>query len=215
MQHQPLDDLELEELENFLDSDSVHEDCQNFVMAHGFLTALSISTEAPAASQWLPIVFEETPNFTSDKEQKHIENLFTRLFGDIQKELESEDDFLVPCEIEVSSNPDELSELEEWASGFMEGVFFTERHWFETDKEEEIAELLLPFMVASGLFEDEEVQQIRESEKLTQSCIDQIPQLVTDLFLALRTEPEKKAYKPKPQSKAKGKGGNNKGGKKR
>ncbi|MCO4786526.1 YecA/YgfB family protein [Marinomonas atlantica] len=215
MQHQPLDDLEFEELENFLDSDSVHEDCQNFVMAHGFLTALSISTEAPAASQWLPIVFEETPNFTSDKEQKHIENLFTRLFGDIQKELESEDDFLVPCEIEVSSNPDELSELEEWASGFMEGVFFTERHWFETDKEEEIAELLLPFMVASGLFEDEEVQQIRESEKLTQSCIDQIPQLVTDLFLALRTEPEKKAYKPKPQSKAKGKGGNNKGGKKR
>ncbi|WP_425641037.1 YecA family protein [Marinomonas gallaica] len=215
MQHQPLDDLELEELENFLDSDSVHEDCQNFVMAHGFLTALSISTEAPAASQWLPIVFEETPNFTSDKEQKHIENLFTRLFGDIQKELESEDDFLVPCEIEVSSNPNELSELEEWASGFMEGVFFTERHWFETDKEEEIAELLLPFMVASGLFEDEEVQQIRESEKLTQSCIDQIPQLVTDLFLALRTEPEKKAYKPKPQSKAKGKGGNNKGGKKR
>lgn len=213
MQHQPLDDLELEELENFLDSDAVHEDCQNFVMAHGFLTALAISTEAPAASHWLPVVFEETPNFTSDKEQKHIENILTRLFADIQKELESEDDFLVPCEIAVSSDPNELSELEEWASGFMEGVFFTERHWFETDKEEEIAELLLPFMVASGLFEDEEVQQIRESEKLTQSCIDQIPQLVTDLFLALRTEPEKKPFKPKPQSKSKGKGG--KGSKKR
>ena len=63
MQHQPLDDLELEELENFLDSDAVHEDCQNFVMAHGFLTALAISPEAPAPSQWLPVVFEETPDF--------------------------------------------------------------------------------------------------------------------------------------------------------
>lgn len=219
MQHQPLDDLELEELENFLDSDAVHEDCQNFVMAHGFLTALAISPEAPAPSQWLPVVFEETPEFTSEKEQKHIENLLIRLFADLQKELESEDDFLVPCDIEVSQNPDELSELEEWASGFMEGVFFTERYWFETEKEEEVAECLLPFMVASGLFEDEEVQQIRESEKLTQSCIDQIPQLVTDLFLVLRTEPEKKAFKPKPQSKGKGngKGGKsgNKGAKKR
>ncbi len=196
MHHQPLDDLELEELENFLDSDAVHEDCQNFVMAHGFLTALAISPEAPAPSQWLPIVFEETPEFTSEKEQKHIENLLVRLFSDLQKELESEDDYLVPCDIEVSHNPDELSELEEWASGFMEGVFFTERFWFESEKEEEVAECLLPFMVASGLFEDEEVQQIRESEKLTQSCIAQIPQLITDLFLILRTEPEKKT-KPK------------------
>ncbi|RDL45822.1 YecA family protein [Marinomonas piezotolerans] len=210
MQHQPLDDLELEELENFLDSDAVHEDCQNFVMAHGFLTALSICPNTPQPSRWLPVVFEESPNFTSEKEQNHIENLLKRLLSDIQKELESEDDFLVPCEIEMSDNPEELSELQEWASGFMEGVFFTERSWFETEKEETVAELLLPFMVASDLFEDEEVQQIRESEKLTQSCISQIPQLVTDLFLVLRTEPEKK---PKPQQNRNKKAGkNNKSG---
>lgn len=208
MQHQPLDDLELEELENFLDSDAVHEDCQNFVMAHGFLTALAICPNSPQPSRWLPIVFEETPDFTSETEQKHIENLLIRLLGDIQKELESEEDFLVPCEIVVSSDPNELSELEEWSSGFMEGVFFTERSWFETEKEAEIAELLLPFMVASGLFEDEEVQQIRDSEKLTQSCIEQIPQLVTDMFLVLRTEPEKKPNKPKPKGPQNKKGGN-------
>ncbi|MBM6549919.1 YecA family protein [Marinomonas ostreistagni] len=215
MQHQPLDDLELEELENFLDSDAVHEDCQNFVMAHGFLTALAICPNSPQPSHWLPIVFEETPDFTSESEQKHIENLLIRLLSDIQKELESEEDFLVPCEIEVSSDPNELSELEEWSSGFMEGVFFTERSWFESEKEAEIAELLLPFMVASGLFEDEEVQQIRESEKLTQSCIEQIPQLVTDLFLVLRTEPEKKPNKPKAKGPQGKKGGGNKSNKKR
>lgn len=209
MQHQPLDDLELEELENFLDSDAVHEDCQNFVMAHGFLTALAICPNSPAPSRWLPIVFEEAPDFTSDKEQNHIENLLARLLSDIQKELESEEEFLVPCEIEVSADPNELSELEEWASGFMEGVFFTERSWFESEKEEAIAELLLPFMVASGLFEDEEVQQIRENDKLTQSCIEQIPQLVTDLFLVLRTEPEKKPKPSRPNQarKSSGKGG--------
>ena len=94
----------------------------------------------------------------------------------------------------LSDNPEELSELQEWASGFMEGVFLTERHWFENDKEDVVAELLLPFMVASDLFQDEEVNQIKSNAQLTKSCIEQIPEVVTDLYLTLRTEPEKKPF---------------------
>lgn len=196
MSHQPLDDFELETLENFLDSELVHEECQNFVMAHGFLTALSICPAEHLPKEWLDIVFEQTPQFTDKKQESKIIGLLERLLLDIQKELESEDGYVVPCELELSSNPDELSELQEWASGFMEGVFLTERHWFETEKEDAVAELLLPFMVASDLFEDEEVSQIKSNQKLTQSCIEQIPEVVTDLYLALRTEPEKKQNKP-------------------
>lgn len=196
MSHQPLDDFELETLENFLDSELVHEECQNFVMAHGFLTALSICPAEHLPKEWLDIIFEQTPQFTDKKQESKIIGLLERLLADIQKELESEDGYIVPCELELSSNPDELSELQEWASGFMEGVFLTERHWFETEKEEAVAELLLPFMVASDLFEDEEVSQIKSNQKLTQSCIEQIPEVVTDLYLALRTEPEKKQHKP-------------------
>jgi uncharacterized protein len=95
----------------------------------------------------------------------------------------------------------------------MEGVFMTEQYWFESEKEEVVAELLLPIMVASDLFDDEEVVQIRESEKLTNSCIAQIPEVVTDLFLVLRTEPEKRPF-PKAQPKAKGNNNKKKGGKK-
>ncbi|ADZ91406.1 UPF0149 family protein [Marinomonas mediterranea] len=192
MAHQPLDDLELDELETFLESPSVHEECQTFVMAHGFLTALAICPFSLPTEKWLPIVFEEEPNFKGAKEKERIEKLVIRLFGDIQKELESEEDFLVPCELEVSQDEEEFSELQDWACGFMEGVFLTERHWFESEKEEDVAELLIPFMVASGLFDDEEVTKIRSNPQLTQSCIDKIPDVVTDLFLALRTEVEKK-----------------------
>lgn len=200
MTHQPLDDLELETLENFLESDQVHEECQNFVMAHGFLTALAICPASLKEGTWLPIIFEETPQFQNEKEEKQITQYLSRLYLDIQKELESEDGFLVPCELEMGTTPDELSELQEWASGFMEGVFMTESHWFESEKEELVAELLLPIMVASDLFDDEEVSQIRTSEKLTSSCIAQIPEVVTDLFLVLRTEPEKR---PTPKSPSK------------
>lgn len=206
MSHQPLDDLELETLEDFLESDLVHEECQNFVMAHGFLTALNVCPAEHLPHNWLEIVFEETPNFNDKKHETSIINLIQRLSQDIQKELESEDEFVVPCELSISDTPDELSELQEWASGFMEGVFLTERYWFESDREDVIAELLLPFMVASDLFEDEDVSQIKSNQKLTQSCIEQIPEVVTDLYLTLRTEPEKKHNKGTPAKK----GGNNK-----
>ncbi|MEO9656337.1 YecA/YgfB family protein [Marinomonas sp.] len=194
MAHQPLDDLELDTLENFLDSDQVHEECQNFVMAHGFLTALAICPSDIPEEAWLPVVFEDTPTFSSEKEEKQILQLLSRLFADIQKELESEEGFMFPCDIEMGTSDDELSELQEWATGFMEGVFMTEKDWFESEKEEVVAELLLPVMVASDLFDDEEVKQIRSSEKLTNSCIAQIPEVVTDLFLVLRTEPEKRPF---------------------
>ncbi|WP_191603249.1 UPF0149 family protein [Marinomonas algicola] len=192
MIHQTLDDLELETLELFLDSDAVHEECHNFITAHGFLTALAICPSNTPENVWIPIVFEETPSFSSDKEEKSIINYLTRLKADIAIELESEEDFLVPCDLSMSESEEELTELQEWASGFMEGVFLTESDWFSSEKEEQIAELLLPMMVASDLFDDEEIIEIRKSEKLTQSCIDQIPEVITDLFLLLRTEPEKK-----------------------
>lgn len=198
MTHQPLDDLELETLESFLESDQVHEECQNFVMVHGFLTALSICPVNISEEEWLPVIFEDTPQFDNEKQKKQILLYLSRLFFDIQKEQESEDGFLVPCTLEMGSSPEELSELQEWTTGFMEGVFMTESYWFEPEKEEMVAELLLPIMVASDLFDDEEVTQIRASEKLTNSCIAQIPEVVTDLFLVMRTEPEKRSF---PQSK--------------
>jgi len=195
MAHQPLDDLELETLEDFLESDQVHPECHNFITAHGFLTALSICPVALDDAEWLAIVFEETPAFKDKTQEEKITKLLIRFKRDIEQELESEEDFLVPCEIEMSEDPELLSELQEWASGFMEGVFLTETHWFESEKEDIIAELLLPIMVASDLFDDEEVLQIRNNSKLTQSCIEQIPDVVTDLFLVLRTEVEKKTPK--------------------
>lgn len=211
MAHQPLDDLELETLESFLESDQVHEECQNFVMAHGFLTALSICPAQIAEEQWLPVIFEESPQFDNNKQEKQILQYLSRLYVDIQKELESEDGFMVPCELEMAESPEELSELQEWATGFMEGVFMTESHWFDSEKEEVVAELLLPIMVASDLFDDEEVVEIRASEKLTQSCIAQIPEVVTDLFLVLRTEPEKRPF---PKAQPKKQANRNKNGKK-
>ena len=211
MAHQPLDDLELETLENFLESDQVHEECQNFVMAHGFLTALSICPVSIPEEKWLPFIFEDTPQFDNEKQEKQILQYLSRLFLDIQKEQESEEGFLIPCELEMGTSPEELSELQEWATGFMEGVFMTEANWFESEKEEVVAELLLPIMVASDLFDDEEVVQIRSSEKLTNSCIAQIPEVVTDLFLVMRTEPEKRPFpKASPKSKHQGNKSKNK-----
>ncbi len=209
MAYQPLDDLELNTIEAFLESNRVHKECHNFIMAHGFLTALAICPSHSPKAQWLSFIFEETPSFTNKKEAEQITQLLSRLFLDIRKALESEDRFLIPCELEISTNSEELSELQEWASGFMESVFMKERFWFETERKEVIAELLLPIMVASDLFDNEEIVQIRENQKTTQSCINRIPDIITDLFLFLQTESAKHANNTQPGKQNKKKKTNN------
>ena len=72
----------------------------------------------------------------------------------------------------------------------MEGVFTQEEAWFSPKTEQDVAEMLLPVMVASELFEEEEITAIRDDEKLCAEMCAQIPELLIDLYLYFHA-PEK------------------------
>ena len=55
-------------------------------------------------------------------------------------------------------------------------------HWLKAG-EEETADLLVPMLTLSGLFEDEDFQNVRNSEKLSRQMADAIPDSLTDLYL--------------------------------
>ena len=75
----------------------------------------------------------------------------------------------------------------------MEGVFLREAAWFE-NAEEEVSELLLPIMVVSGLFDDQpEFSDIAADAKLVDDMVEQIPELLTALFLLCNAPDEKPA----------------------
>jgi len=75
--------------------------------------------------------------------------------------------------------------------GFMEGVFLREEVWFE-NAEDEVSELLLPIMVASGLFDEQpDFAEIARDDELVDSMVAQIPVVLTALFLLCQAPDEK------------------------
>ncbi|AYG46103.1 YecA family protein [Pseudomonas sp. Leaf58] len=183
---------QLTRLQAFLDADELHEEALDYVAAHGYLTALSINAEEVPEREWIDALFAEEPHYTSDAQRIEIEATLVALKAHIARQLASEEEFDLPCELDLTEEPDD-SDLRGWCIGFMEGVFLREEAWFDRD-EEEVSEMLLPIMVGSGLFDEQpEFADIASNANLQDDMIVQIPEALTALFLLLHAPDEKPA----------------------
>jgi uncharacterized protein len=183
---------QLARLQAFLDADELHDEALDYVATHGYLTALSICPEEVPEREWIDALFAEPPHYRSDAEREEIETSLRQLKAHIGRQLASDDEPELPCELDLGDEPDD-SDLRGWCIGFMEGVFLREAIWFE-NAEDEVSELLLPIMVGSGLFEEQpEFADIASDQDLVDSMIEQIPELLTALFLLFNAPEEKPA----------------------
>lgn len=181
---------QLQRLQAFLDADDLHDEALDYMAACGYLTALAISPEPVADEEMLAELFAETPNYESDEQQQAITSTLLELKSRIARELASDEDLELPCELTLGEEPD-YSDLRSWCIGFMEGVFLREEAWF-SDDEELVSELLLPVMVASGLFADQpEFAEIDQDEDMVEDMAEHIPQVLTQLFLLFHAPEEK------------------------
>ncbi|MDE3739728.1 MULTISPECIES: YecA family protein [Pseudomonas] len=188
---------QLSRLQAFLDADDLHEEALDYVATHGYLTALSICPDQVPEREWIDALFAEPPHYRSDAEREEIETTLLALKAHIARQLASDEDPELPCDLDLGSDPDD-SDLRGWCIGFMEGVFLREEAWFE-NAEEEVSELLLPIMVGSGLFDEQpEFADIAKDRNLVDEMIEQIPELLTALFL-LCNAPEEKPALLKPR----------------
>lgn len=181
---------ELDQLENFLDSEAVAETALDLVGAHGLLCALNIAPKKVDESTYMTLIFDEQPNWISAEQQAEIENLLKKLNATIANDLYSDQEIYLPCDLSLETDDDdEIPEITLWAEAFMEGVFSNEDAWFRDD-EESVAGLLLPIMVASDLFDEGEVKDIRKDRALSEEMCEQIPEILIDLYLQFNS-PEK------------------------
>ena len=188
----------LSRLQAFLDADDLHEEALDYVATHGYLTALAICPDQVPEREWIDALFAEPPHYRSNAEKADIEDALAQLKAHIGRQLASDEDMELPCDLDLGDEPDD-SDLRGWCIGFMEGVFLREGVWFE-DAEDEVSELLLPIMVGSGLFDEQpEFDEIARDRDLVDSMVDQIPELLTALFLLCQAPEEKPALlKPRP-----------------
>lgn len=182
---------ELDLLEDFLFSSAVSDEALDLIGAHGLLCALNISPVEVAEAQWLELLFDGAPAWASAQQQEQILGLLRKLRQTIAQDLYSDQEILLPCELslETEDGDEELAEITLWAQAFMEGMFLHEEKWFAEDPET-VAGLLLPIMVASELFDDPEIIEIRKDRALSEEMCVQIPEVLIDLYLHFHA-PEK------------------------
>ena len=183
---------QLTRLQAFLDADELHDEALDYVAAHGYLTALSISSDIVPDREWIDALFAEEPHYADAAQRDDSDAPVRALTPHCGRHRAAQADFALPCDLDLGEEPDD-SDLRGWCIGFMEGVFLREAAWFET-AEEEVSEMLLPIMVGSGLFDDQpEFSDIAADANLMDDMIVQIPEALTALYLLCNAPDEKPA----------------------
>lgn len=196
-----LDDDTMDELFEFLDSEHVDPDALTLFGAHGFLVALAISPQPIASQVWIAELFNGEPEFANDEQREQVLNALEQLHQRARAVFEGGDAPELPFDLEVLPGVALLdTPVGEWCAGFMSAVFMHEDAWFEAH-EEDAAQLLLPFMALSELFEeeDEDLAALARSPQDATRLARQLPELALDLYLLYRVPKEK----PKPPSRPK------------
>ena len=208
-----LDDDAMDELFEFLDSDRVDSEALTLFGAHGFLMALAIAPAPTPAQVWVAEIFNGEPHFENSEQHDrllaHLEALLTNA-ADV---LESGHIPELPFDLDIEAGESPIdTPVGEWCAGFMTGVFMQDDAWF-SEQEEQAAQLLLPFMALSELFEeeDEDLAAMASSHEQANHLARQLPELTLDLYLLYRVPAEKpKAHGPKKGAAQQKKGGQKK-----
>lgn len=149
------------------------EDALTWVEAHGLLCALACGP-TPAAG-WQTLVIEEHP--VPDIVAAALETLRQRLHA----QLGLGESLQLPCRLDPYEES-EGRDLASWCAGFVTGVMGDEDAWHQVG-EARLVEMLLPFLLISGLDEDSELDTLWQDTRLVRQMALGIPELIEELFL--------------------------------
>ena len=192
-----LTEQDLDTLFDLLESDQLPDDVLDFHETHGLLTATVVSPTPLADEDWLALVFgeEDTP-FNTQQDAELCVQLLKRLKIQIADELYSDQQVALPFDLApgldlIPKSDQDQSDLSAWCCGFLELVFSQQDQWFAN--EEAASTLLFPIELGSGLFaQEDEIKSILKKSKLAGDVIQQIPEVLVDLYLLFHAPEDKK-----------------------
>jgi uncharacterized protein len=137
----PLNDEELEELDQFLLYDVDNDEGMTLDTLDGYLHAIAIGPQTVMPSQWLPKVWGEDsammPPMDSIDQLNHIMGLVMRHYNSIIHGFEQSPPEVFPCWDTQQYDMGEFEDAEMWAYGFTEGVQLNRAAWkplFDTEQ---------------------------------------------------------------------------------
>lgn len=173
----PLSSADISALEEILFDDRFAEDALDYFGVHGALSALAVGPCEMTPEAWVELAFGRPVSAVDVKEYDFVVQTLSRIFHNIRSELNQEEPIELPAE-----TYEDRDALTNWCAGFVEAFLANEEQWFE-QKQELVAEFLLPIMALSNLFDDEDFTEITTNPKLMAQLSEQIPEVLTDLYL--------------------------------
>lgn len=173
-----LNNADIETLEEILFAEPWGKDAVDFFGFHGLICASVVGPVEFSVDELFLLAtgVDATPD---GKVPADFSRCVQQLSGSMANAL----DMGQSLELPEPEDDDPMNALENWCAGFIEIFMEREDDWFEAASEEEVADLILPMLALSGLFEDEDFQNVRNSEKLAAQMAEAIPDSLTDLYL--------------------------------
>jgi uncharacterized protein len=193
---EPLSDTELDELEAFLASDAVPQDCMDLEMLDGYLTAVASGPESIQPSEWLPGVWSEggraaSPAYGSSEQAQQIMGLMLRHMVGIERTLaESPTRFrpllYLPDRDKERREGEDRRESEPaadrappeataWCEGYMAGVKLRDEEWQPLYDAPDARDWIFPVeALAFGEHDPEFAEWIDDADKRA-SLVDELP----------------------------------------
>ena len=180
---EPLTDAELDEMETFLGSDAVPQDCMDLEMLDGYLTAIVSSPEAIQPSEWLPPVWSEggrtaSPAFTGSEQAQRIMGLMLRHLVGIQRTLTEAPTRFRP----MLYMPDEKArkgdrtppEASAWCEGYMSGVKLRDDPWQLLYDAQDARDWIFPIEALAFGDRDDDFTEWVDSEEKREGLIEEL-----------------------------------------
>ncbi|MFO7527712.1 MAG: YecA family protein [Marinobacter sp.] len=173
-----LSNSDIEALEDILFAEPWGDDALDFFGLHGVVCASVVGPVELSAEDIfrLATATEQVPG-------GEIPEVFRRSVAQLSKDMAHALDMGQALELPEPEDGDPMNALENWSAGFVETFLEHEEEWLEAASEEETADLMVPMLTLSGLFDDEDFQKVRNSDKLSRQMADAIPDSLTDLYL--------------------------------
>jgi uncharacterized protein len=178
----PLTDEELDELGEFLLSPATPEDAMDIAMLDGFLTALAIGPHTLPPSAWMPLVWGGEMAWQSREQADRMIGLVFRHANSIVFHLRDEPDTFEPLLYEREHEGALVPVLDEWCTGFVEGMALDEEGWLPLVESAEGDELLYPIL----LFGSEDGAAALRDDPTLEDRSEEFAELLGERIMAIR-----------------------------
>jgi len=195
---QPLTDVELERLDDFLHRKNPSE-AMSLEKLDGFLCALICSPEVVPPSEYLPLVWGgemvEGRGFKTIEEAREILGLLTRHWNNIAATLLRDE----PYPVLMGEYEDGGVTGREWARGFEQGMYLRQDAWVPLTKDKKFGPVLLPVITLA----DDDDTTLTSVPVTTEAREAMLDVLAGSVLIVYRYFRGKGKAKPEPRGKSK------------